>query len=62
MGMEKSKVQLILKIILACAVLHNFGILHGDEWEENDENSDHDQGDNDEILRDADNIREILKA
>ena len=62
MGMEESKVQLISKIILACAVLHNFCILHGDEWEENDENNDHDQGDNDEILRDGDNIREILKT
>ena len=62
MGMEESKVQLIAKIILACAILHNFCILHGNEWEENDENNDHDQGDNDEILRDGDNIREILKA
>ena len=37
---------------------------YGDNWEENDENSDHDQGDNDEILdlRDGDNIREILQA
>ena len=61
-GMEESKVQLISKIILASAVLHNFCILYVDEWEENDENNDHDQGDNDEIVRDGDNIREILKA
>ena len=62
MGMEESKVQLISKIILACAVLHNFCILHGDEWKENDENNDHDQGDNNEVLRDGDNIKEILTA
>lgn len=61
-GMEESKIQLISKIILASAVLHNFCILYVDEWEENDENNDHDQGDNDEIVRDGDNIREILKA
>ena len=64
MSMEESKVQLISKIILAFAFLHNFCILHGDdrEWEENDENNDHDQGDSDEILRDGDNIREIVKV
>ena len=63
MGMEESRVQLISKIILACAVLHNMCILFGDEWEEDDGNDDHDQnGDNDDILRDGDNIREILKS
>ena len=62
MGMEESKVQLISKIILACAILHTFCTLHGDEWVENDENSDHEQGDNDEILRPGDNIRKVLKA
>lgn len=51
------------KIIVACAVLHNFCILAGDEWDEDDFNDDDDNGpnNNDDVLRDGDDIRELLK-
>lgn len=50
-------------IIVACAVLHNFCILAGDEWDEDDFNNDDDNGpnNNDDVLRDGDDIRELLK-
>lgn len=49
--------------IVACAVLHNFCILAGDEWDEDDFNDDDDNGpnNNDNVLRDGDDIRELLK-
>ena len=51
------------KIIVACAVLHNFCILAGDKWDKDDFNDDDDNGpnNNDDVLRDGDDIRELLK-
>lgn len=60
--MEESRFQLVLKIILACAVLHNTCILFVGKWEEENENDDPSQGDNDDIIRDGDNFRQILKG
>lgn len=52
MGMEEFRVELISKIILACAVLDNLCILLGDEWEEDNANGDPDQNkNNDDIIR-----------
>ena len=51
------------KIIFACCVLHNFCIFAGDEWD--DENANYfdndDQADDGNILRDGDEIQELLK-
>ena len=51
------------KIIVACAVLHNFCILAGDKWDKDNFNDDDDNGanNNDDVLRDGDDIRELLK-
>ena len=52
-----------VQIIVACAVLHNFCILAGDEWDKDDFNDDDDNGpnNNDDVLRDGDDIRDLFK-
>ena len=60
---EERDIAFVSKIIIACAVLHSFCILAGDEWEDGNFNDDNDNDSNnsDEVLRDGDNIRELLK-
>ena len=58
-----STIDFAVKKALACAVLHNLCIRLGDNWEEEDNDDDNPcppiAGPN--IIRDADNMREILK-
>ena len=51
---EERNIAAVSKIIVACAVLHNFCILAGDEWDKDDFNDD-DNGpnNNDDVLRDG---------
>ncbi|CAH3152167.1 unnamed protein product [Porites lobata] len=45
----------------ACAVLHNFCINAGDEWEWDDGDDDGGNDNDVNVLRDGDDIRELLK-
>ena len=54
----ESGVSSVSDTVVACAVLHNFCINAGDEWEWDDGDDD---GGNDNVLRDGDDIRELLK-
>lgn len=57
----ESGVSSVSDTVVACAVLHNFCINAGDEWEWDDGD---DEGGNDNdanVLRDGDDIRELLK-
>lgn len=57
----ESGVSSVSDTVVACAVSHNFCINAGDEWEWDDGN---DEGGNDNdanVLRDGDDIRELLK-
>lgn len=57
-----SSINFAVKTATACAVLHNFCIMNGDEWNDEDGNDGDDGGnDNENIMRDGDNIREVLK-
>ena len=58
-AIEERNIAAVSKIIVACAVLHNFCILAGDEWDEDDFNDDDDNGpnNNDDVLRDGDDIK-----
>ena len=58
----ESKINFAVKTAIACAVLHNFCIRNGDDWDERDED-DHDDGEDDDtnVMQDGDNIREVLK-
>ncbi|XP_067017848.1 uncharacterized protein [Acropora muricata] len=60
---EERNIAAVSKIIVACAVLHNFSILAGDEWDKDDFNDDDDNGpnNNDDVLRDGDDIRDLFK-
>jgi len=59
---EESNVTNISKIIMACAVLHNFCIEIGDNWDmEDPPDDDNPPNPNNNVVRDAENIREILK-
>ena len=52
----------ISKIIIACAVLHNFCILHRDEWDlDAGDDGDDGQNPNGNVIGDGEAIREILK-
>lgn len=57
-----SDIKFSVKIAIACAVLHNFCIKMGDEWDD-DGNPDHDgrDDDNEDVVRDGEEIRDILK-
>ena len=51
-----------MKIIVACAVLHKFCILHRDEWDlDAGDDGDDRQNPNDDVIGDGEAIREILK-
>lgn len=58
-----SSIEFAVKNAIACAVLHNLCILWGDDWEEEDNDDDNpcppNVGPN--VIRDGDNMREILK-
>lgn len=59
---EEASVSMISKIIIACCVLHNFCILAGDEWDEDDCENEHDnRQNNNRVLGDGEEIRELLK-
>ena len=62
-AVEERNIAAVSKIIVACVVLHNFCILAGDEWGEDDFNDDDNNGPNNNhnVLRDGDDIRELLK-
>ena len=62
MKLPTAAINFAVKTAIACAVLHNFCIRNGDDWDERDED-DHDDGeDNDtNVMQDGDNIREVLK-
>ena len=57
-----SSINFAVKIAVACAVLHNFCIMNGDEWNDRDEDHGDDGGDSDlDNMRDGDNVWGILK-
>lgn len=59
---EECNVQKISQIIMVCVVLHNFCIRMGDNWDEEDPpDDDNPPNPNNNVLRDGDDIREILK-
>ena len=60
-SMDEANMAHVSKIIMACVVLHNFCILIGDEWEEEDNQDDVPNHNNKQNLRDGEAIREILK-
>ena len=56
------RVSFVNDIAVACAVLHNFCIDHNDEWELPDRNlADPDDLNDDNVLRDGEALRELLK-
>ena len=57
-----SKISFAIRSAVACAVLHNICIRSGDEWEEDEGNNDCCPGDHaPNVIRDGEDIREILK-
>ena len=62
-----SHIDFAIKNSIACAVLHNFCIMNGDEWDEwddgvdDDDDGDGDDDDNNKIMNNGDDIREALK-
>ena len=59
---EEASVARVSKIIVACAVLHNFCILHRDEWDfHGGDDRDDGQNPNGDVIGDGEAIREILK-
>ena len=57
-----SDIKFSVPIAVACAVLHNFCIKMGDDWDD-DGNRDHHcrDDDNEDVIRDGEEIRDILK-
>ena len=58
-----SRITFSVKIAIACAVLHNFCIKIGDEWEDDFYDDDDDRGNeqNNDLMQDGQDIRELLK-
>ena len=58
-----SRITFSVKISIACAVLHNFCINVGDEWEDDFYDYDDDRGNeqNNDFMQDGEDIRELLK-
>lgn len=57
-----SGINFAIRTAVACAVLHNICIRNGDEWEEDEDNNDSSPGDHaPNVIRDGEDIREILK-
>ena len=51
-----------VKTAIACAVLHNFCIKMGDDWDDDGNPDHHDcNNDNADVVRDGDKIRDMLK-
>ena len=61
-GKRSSDIKFSVPIAVACAVLHNFFIKMGDDWDD-DGNPDHHcrDDDNEDVVRDGEEIRDILK-
>ena len=61
-GKRSSDIKFCVPIAVACAVLHNFCIKMGDDWDD-DGNPDHHcrDDDNEDVVRDGEEIRDILK-
>ena len=59
---QECNISFISKIMFACCVLHNFCILAGEEWDNENANDfdNGDQADDGNILRDGDEIWEVL--
>ena len=57
-----SDIKFSVPITVACAVLYNFCIKMGDDWDD-DGNPDHHcrDDDNEDVVRDGEEIRDILK-
>ena len=57
-----SRITFSVKIAIACAVLHNFGIKIGDEWEDDfyDNDDDRRNEQNNDFMQDGEDIRELL--
>lgn len=59
---EEASVARVSKIIVACAVFHNFCIPHRDEWDlDVGDDGDDGQNPNGDVIGDGEAIREILK-
>ena len=58
-----SRITFSVKIAIACAVLHNFCIKIGDEWEDDfyDDDDDRRNEQNNDFMQDREDIREFLK-
>lgn len=57
-----SEISFAICSAVACAVLHNIYIRSGDEWEEEEGSNDRGSGDHaPNVIRDGEDIREILK-
>ena len=58
-----SRITFVVKISIACAMLHNFRIKVGDEWEDDFYDYDDDRGNkqNNDFMQDGKDIRELLK-
>ena len=56
-----SSVEFAVKNAIACAVLHNLCIQWGDEWVEEDNENPCPPNVGPNVIRDGDNMREILK-
>ena len=58
-----SRITFVVRISIACAMLHNFRIKVGDEWEDDFYDYDDDRGDkqNNDFMQDGKDIRELLK-
>lgn len=55
-----SKIGFVNKIVIACAVLHNFCIHAGDYWDEPPDNEEGSDDENDDVIGDGDDVRQIL--
>jgi len=58
-----SSVEFAVRCAVACAVLHNICLRNGDDWDEGEEDGDNQCPPNvaADVLRDGDNIRDLLK-
>lgn len=58
-----SELAFSVKISIACAVLHNFCIKMGDDWDDDGPRNNDDRGENnDDVENDGEEIRDILKS
>ena len=57
-----SSIDFAVKSVVACAVLHNFCIMNGDDWDDDGNDGDDNADDDVNTMHDGDNVREILKA